>query len=168
MTLLHQATNLNFVLQPQFQNHTATLKVQKMQVRHILAHLGRLTGTTCVRRGDVYFMQAIGADQASKPVTDFTLSAADADTRTRLERRITFDFADTPLTDIIEFLRHVSQENIIVMPKVVSANPTLTMQVRDVSLRDAFAAICWQSKTSLQYVDGALVFDAPDLPTENR
>jgi RNA polymerase sigma-70 factor (ECF subfamily) len=163
-----QVTNLHFVLHPHVENHRVTLQVNKMQMRHLLAHVGRLTGTAWVYQGDAYVIDAVGIGPMSTPGTDLSLSSADATTRARLEQRVTFDFADAPLTDIITFLRQVLGLNIVVMPEVVSANPTVTLKARDMTFHDALAALCRQAMTSLQYVDGALVFDAPATPSSQN
>ncbi len=165
---LGQVTNLHFVLNPQVQNHKVTLQVERMQMRHLLAHVGRLTGTAWVYQGDAYVIDAVGAVPMSTPVTDLSFRSVDATTRARLEQRVTFHFADVPLTDVITFFRQVSGQNIIVMPEVVSANPTVTLKARDMAFHDALGALCRQATTSLQYVDGALVFDAPTTPSSHN
>jgi hypothetical protein len=160
--LMRKVSGLNFIIDPQLQNATTplvTLRVQRMTLRHVLAHIGRLTGTTCVQRDTAYVIQADSAVMMTTLAAPFDFTSADARMRTELERRVTFDFVDTPLTDVISFLGQISSANMVVMPAVSSANSSVTLKVRDMSLQDAIKWLGEMTNTSVRYADLALVFD---------
>ncbi|MCK4299336.1 MAG: hypothetical protein KAX80_07380, partial [Planctomycetes bacterium] len=49
------------------------------------------------------------------------VSAAEAAVRDKLQRQVTFSFADTPLVDVADFLRRVGDVNIVVDQRVLAA-----------------------------------------------
>lgn len=160
---VQKVTGSNFIIEPQLRTATTprvSLMVNSMELRHVLAHICRLTATTFVQRDAAFFIQADSAATKAKPGARFDLTSADANLSASLEQRITFDFDGTPLTDVISYLRQVSHVNMIVMPAVSFAKPPVTLNGRDMYLKDALKWICELTKTSIWYVDQALVFDA--------
>jgi type II secretory pathway component GspD/PulD (secretin) len=162
IAFFQRVTNQNFVIDPLVAAapRPVTLKVDKMSLRNVLAHVERLTGTTHVIRDGAYVLQLAGAVQPPKPAAGIDLIAADADVRNRMDQRVTFDFQDAPLTDIIAFLRQVGAVNCVVMPSAASGSPTVTLRVKEMTLQDALKWMCQITGTSVRYVDQALVFDA--------
>lgn len=166
---LQRVSDQNFIIDPQVAAapHPVTLKADRMRLRNVLAHIERLTGTTHVIRDGACFIQPAGAVQPPRPVARFDLSAADADMRAKMERRITCDFQDTSLTDIIVFIRQVTGVNCVVMPTMASGSSTVTLKVREMKLQDALNWLCQITNTSVRYADQALLFDtapANDAP----
>jgi type II secretory pathway component GspD/PulD (secretin) len=158
---LHSASNQNFILDPRVAvvPHPITLKVTDMRLRDVLAHIERLTGTTHAIRNEAYFIHATGAIQPPKPVSGIDLTAADMNLRTKMEQRITLDFQNAPLTDIIANLHLAGTVNIVVMPAVASGTITATLRLKEMQLQNALTWLCEITGTSVRYVDQALVFD---------
>lgn len=161
LAFLQRVSGLNFIIDPQVAAapHPVTLKTDRMRLRHVLAHVEWLTGTTHVFRDGACFIQPAGAAQPPKPVAGIDLTDADADIRQKMDMRVTFDFQDTPLIDVIAVLRRVSAVNCVVTPAVASGSCTIALKVKEMRLQDALNWLCQSTNTSVRYVDQALVFD---------
>ena len=85
-----------------------------------------------------------------------------AEIRKRLQRKVTFEFADTPLVDAIEFLRHLANVTMIIDPAVIKASPPqINLRVTDMNLD---LALEWILKLAeLEYVlqDSAIYISKP-------
>ncbi|HEY3321752.1 MAG TPA: hypothetical protein VGP72_14875 [Planctomycetota bacterium] len=58
-----------------------------------------------------------------------------ADIRKRLQRKVTFEFVDTPLDEAISFLRSMANVTMIIDPKVLAGGaPAINLRVQDMSL----------------------------------
>lgn len=80
----------------------------------------------------------------------------------RLNQRVTLDFRDAPVTDVIDFLRSVSRINIVVAPAVMINTPTITLKAKDMSLGNALHWVTRMSNTHMGYIHGALfISDQP-------
>lgn len=171
---LQRTSNQHFMFAPKVLDtpRSVTLRVANMRLRNVLAHIGRLTGTTYsiiqahhqeptgTVEAQTCLIQPAAAVQPGKLASGLDATGADADLRKRMDQRITFDFQDTPLTDIIGFLSQVGAVNCVVMPAVASGSSTVTLKVKEMKLQDALNWLCQMSSTSVRYVDQALVFDA--------
>lgn len=86
-----------------------------------------------------------------------------------LERHVSFDFEDTPLSEALHLVATVADLNIIVNPKVRSTDPRVTLNVKQM---DAGTALKWITKLSGTYisvVDEALyVTDTPPKEEEDE
>ncbi len=177
IAFLQRVSNQNFIIDPQVAAapHAVTLKVSKMRLYNVLAHIGRLTDTKYTIRNDTYFIQAADPVQPPKPTAGIDIHAADAELHAKMQSRISFDFQDTPLTDVIAYFRMIDSENFVIMPAVASSSSTVTMKVTAMPMQDAWNRLCLTTGTSLRYVDQALLFDTaspneadPDLPPPVR
>ncbi len=69
------------------------------------------------------------------------VSAAEAAVRDKLQRQVTFSFADTPLEDVADFLRRVGDVNIVVDQRVLATvgpgGYRVSLALTDVPLEDA-------------------------------
>ena len=76
--------------------------------------------------------EAIGADEDVEPAWVEGLKAT-------LERKISFDFVETPLRDVVSFLQQITNATIILDENVVDqlANPEITLKVADMKLNIA-------------------------------
>lgn len=85
-----------------------------------------------------------------------------------LERHVSFDFEDTPLSEALHLVATVADLNIIVNPKVRATDPRVTLNVKQM---DAGTALKWITKLSGTYisvVDEALyVTDSPPKEEED-
>ena len=134
-----------------------TLRVEKMQLRRVLEFIEKVTGTTHAIWNEAYVIQPAGAP---KPMPSLDLSAADARLRKRLGQRVTFEFQDQSHSDVLAFLRQVTEANIVMSPAGSSDSSTVTLRVREITLQDAMQLVGLVSNTTLRYVDQALVFEA--------
>ncbi len=82
-------------------------------------------------------------------------------------KRVTVNFNETPLSEVVPFLSDLSGDNFKVSPKVDAENVKLSFQVRDVSLGDAVAIICRLTGLTLGVDSGVNKFKpaekTPDL-----
>lgn len=80
----------------------------------------------------------------------------------RLNQRITLDFRDAPLADVVDFLRSVSHLNIVVAPAVTLSAPSITLKASDMSLGNALHWLTKLSNTHMGFINGALfISDQP-------
>jgi hypothetical protein len=54
----------------------------------------------------------------------------------RLDKKISVDFIDTPMADVLAFLRSTQKLNIIVDPALAKRNPQVTLEAQEWSVRD--------------------------------
>jgi hypothetical protein len=74
----------------------------------------------------------------------------------RLNQRVTMDFRDAPLADVVDFLRTATGINIVVAPAVIVASPSITLKASDMSLGNALHWITKLSNTNMGFINGAL------------
>ena len=74
----------------------------------------------------------------------------------KLNQRVTLDFQDAPLTDVIDFLRSVSHINIVVAPAVILSAPSITLKAKDMSLGNTLHWLTKLSNTHMGFIHGAL------------
>jgi hypothetical protein len=80
----------------------------------------------------------------------------------KMNQRITLDFKDAELTEVIDFLRDVTKVNIVVAPAVLVSTPTITLKASDMSLGNTLHWITKLSNTHMGFVHGALfISDQP-------
>lgn len=76
----------------------------------------------------------------------------------RLTQRITLEARDQPLTEIAAFLRQATGLNLIVAPALLAQPPSISMQVKDMELRNVLS---WLERTAgihIGFQHGALYF----------
>lgn len=60
-----------------------------------------------------------------------------------LDRKVSFEFVDTPLAEACEFVRHIAGVNVIVDPKSIeNGAPPINLRVADMKLSDALTWVC--------------------------
>ncbi len=74
----------------------------------------------------------------------------------KLNQRVTLDFQDAALTDVVDFLRSVSHINIVVAPAVTLTSPTITLKAKDMSLGNTLHWLTKLSNTHMGFIHGAL------------
>jgi len=74
----------------------------------------------------------------------------------KLNQRVTLDFQDAPLTDVVDFLRSVSHINIVVAPAVMLSAPAITLKAKDMSLGNTLHWLTKLSNTHMGFIHGAL------------
>jgi hypothetical protein len=80
----------------------------------------------------------------------------------RLNQRITFDFRDAPLTEVVDFIREVSKINIVIAPAVILSAPHITLKSSNMTLGNALHWMTKLSNTNFGFLNGALfISDQP-------
>jgi hypothetical protein len=80
----------------------------------------------------------------------------------KLQQRVTLDFQDAAVTDVIDFLRDVSKVNIVVAPAVTLGAPTITLKAKDMTLGNTLHWVTKMTNTHMGYIHGALfISDQP-------
>jgi hypothetical protein len=60
-----------------------------------------------------------------------------------LDRKVSFEFVDTSLTDACEFIRQIAKVNLIIDPKSLeNGTPVINLRVTDMKLLDALSWVC--------------------------
>ena len=90
------------------------------------------------------------------------LAAAQEPARQEAEARlrslkVSLDFKDAPLESVVDYLRTLSDVNILVDSKVREKNPTVTLRVQDVSLKSALNLILRPLGCDTMFRDGVLM-----------
>lgn len=156
-SLLHKITGMNMVWPKLTTNQPPlSLKFEKITLRNLLSHIERIAGLTHTIRNEAYVIQLAGA---TGPQATLDLASADPILLDRMEQRVTFDFQDRSIRDVINFIQQITGINCVVMPAVVAGATSVTLNVRDMQLQNAVHFICERSNTSARYINQALVFD---------
>jgi hypothetical protein len=80
----------------------------------------------------------------------------------KLNQRMTLDFQDAPLTDVVDFLRDASKMNIVVAPAVLLSAPNITLKSSNMSLGNVLNWVTKLSNTNFGFLNGALyISDKP-------
>jgi hypothetical protein len=90
--------------------------------------------------------------------------------KSKLSRKVTFEFVDMSLEDAVGFLRSLVNVTMIVDPQLFTdPQPIITLRATDLTLEIALKQICDEAKTEMHYVDQAVFISAqgkyrPKLP----
>jgi len=85
-----------------------------------------------------------------------------ADIRKKLQRKVSFEFVDTPLADAVEFLRHLANVTMIIDPKVLAAQPPqINLRVTDMNLDLALEWILKLAELEYALQDNAIFISKP-------
>ena len=92
----------------------------------------------------------------------------------QLQRPVTFEFTEAPLEDVVEFLRTVSEANIVLDTRGIQAagkdpRMPITLRIKDVSLGDALDWVMELSGLTYSLRRGAiLISDPSQMPKETQ
>ena len=82
--------------------------------------------------------------------------------RKKLQKKVTFEFVDTPLIDAIGFVRDTAKVNIVIDPKVLAGGPpTVNLRVTDMSLDLALEWILKLADLGYSLHDNAVFISKP-------
>lgn len=70
--------------------------------------------------------------------------------------RVSLDFKDTPLDNVVDYIREISNLNLIVDARVREKNIMVTMKVTEISLRSVFGLILKPHDCGIMFKDGVL------------
>ena len=80
----------------------------------------------------------------------------------RLNQRLTFDFRDAPLTEVVDFIREVSKINMVLAPAVILSSPPITLKSSNMTLGNVLHWVTKLSHTNYAFLNGALfISDQP-------
>jgi len=113
----------------------------------------------------------VGAEDAPQPNPNAAQPTDSSDKEPvevskKLERKVSFDFQETPLEETLSFMRSLSYANMVLDPALTKdKQPIVTLKVQDAPLREALGKVLEASGTGakLWYIDGAFWIskDAP-------
>lgn len=90
------------------------------------------------------------------------------DIKKRLQRKVTFEFVDTPLDEAISFLRSLTNVTMIVDPKVIQAGaPPISLRVTDMSLDLALEWLLKLADLDYALKDNAIFISKKQTLTED-
>ena len=124
-----------------------------MQMRHVLGFIEKLTGTTHAILDNTYLIHANDAG-------DF--HGADAGLLDRMNKRITMESHDKPLSRIVKFFDQRCGVRIVVAEAAKSS--LVTLKVTDnTPIREVLQSICALTGTTVRYVE----MPAEDIPAQD-
>ncbi len=84
--------------------------------------------------------------------------------------RITVDFVDEPLVEVVAFIGKVAGVNVVCDPGLIASNQTITLQAKDMSVGNVVNWVSRQAGCQVVHLHGALFFtDQPqELPRTVR
>lgn len=79
-----------------------------------------------------------------------------------LNQRLTFDFRDAPLTEVVDFIREVSKINMVLAPALILSSPPITLKSSNMTLGNVLHWVTKLSHTNYGFLNGALfISDQP-------
>ena len=98
---------------------------------------------------------------AQPKAVDQAVAKADEQTRAKLVRKLTFDFVETPLSEIVGFMATLTKENIILTPAARAKNAPITLHVADMQLDQALKWVLRLADLDYRIENGTIVIDVP-------
>ena len=77
-------------------------------------------------------------------------------------RLLTLDFADTPLTDCIAFIRDVTEMNFVIDPHTRDDEMRVNLRVKDLTLKHTLQLLTTMNGLDYQVLHGAVYISSPD------
>jgi len=73
-----------------------------------------------------------------------------------MEKKKSFEFQDSPLVEVVGYLREMARANVILDPKLVAANPpAVTWKPEEMTLREAFDRVAQAAQARVYWRNGA-------------
>jgi len=102
------------------------------------------------------------APEAKKPAPAPAEDPHNAEARTKLQRKVTFEFVDTPLEEAVAFLRSLAGVKMTLAPEVAQdAKTSINLRVTDMSMDLALEWILKLADLDYRIVDGAILIAKP-------
>jgi len=131
---------VNLVIDPEVaKGATVSLKVNNMKAVHAVSWVAEAAGGAMVVERGAVFIGPADEEQPKKPLD------GDPDTlrvREALRKKISFDFVDTPLGDVVSFLSTVL-EVAIILDHQIPRDATVTLKVNEMK---GGSALHWVAK----------------------
>lgn len=132
-----------------------TLKVEDMQARLVIDWIVRLAGLAYVVKDDAIFISnkktVTRVAKAKKPRATGALKKT-------LERKISFDIVQTPLSDVFAFLSNLSGLNMVVHPAVLPEKRYVTLRVKEMPLGTAIDWIACLAGVKYSFEKGNTIY----------
>jgi len=153
INFVQQLLNASLIVDPAIPaERSINLRVKDMTLNEILQWIAR---GAQARVSFIDHAIYIHPDGPIPPGMKGTISESDA---RLLNRRVTFEFADTPLEEGIGFLAQLTKANLVVGAKAKRA-AKVTLRVQDMPLDAALTWICRLSSCVWEIKDGTIYFD---------
>ena len=110
-----------------------------------------------------------GSERLGRGVRGGVVNEWEAGLRKKLEQRVSFDFKDSSLTEITDYLRKLAKVDIVIDPRARIGNTPITLPADNVSLESALNLICrfaeakWSMADKMIYISDRIVSDEPTL-----
>ena len=163
IAFLGSVTGVKMVLDPQIAaagQAKITLRVTDMTVELALQWVVRLAELDYAVTAEGVVISKAKAQAAAAPSEQEPPWVQEI--RKKLQRRVSFEFVETPLTEGISFLRTLTNVNIVVDPKAPAGQAKITLRVTDVTMEEALTKIVQQSGMEYDFRDQA-IFIGKDL-----
>jgi RNA polymerase sigma factor (sigma-70 family) len=168
-TLLRSNAKLDVILSPELlMNDTdrLTLKVKEMRVEDTLSWVAQLNALRIEWRDAVLFVSRGVSAPVQGPFSD-PLDPNHPPTALQgsLEQRVTIEIAAQPLSEVLMFVRKLSNTNLVLDP-ALSATPDerpVTLTLKDKPLRDVLQQIASQARVRMTYLNQTLLVFDPKL-----
>lgn len=138
----------------------ATFAVKSLSLNQVVKLLASMCGFESVNRNGVLVWTSAQRAQALQARSAIALPEdAPADDRRILTSinsiRISLNFEETPLDTVVDFLREVTQLNIVLAPEV--GKPAISLQVGEARLTTALDLIGFQTGTEFRIENGVIL-----------
>ena len=176
LSFFQTLTRVNMILDPQAlrgrERTAVTLKVEDMVLEKALKRVVKLANLDYALLDDAVFVstperlaKAVATEEARRRVEARAREAEEPawkrEIREQLARRVTFEFVETPLTEVIPFLQMLTKMSIILDPDLDRSKREITLRVTKMTLA---RALRWMLRlVELDYIlkDGAVFISTP-------
>ena len=167
ISFLKRTSKLNIVVDPAVMKRVpepVTMKVTAMRARNVLGFIERFSGLDHLIKGDAYVIVPADQRAANPPVPRIDLLHIDQcpGLSDRLAQRVTFDFKEVAMTDVVLFLRQITLANVLESPAFRRRTSTMngvTLKVQDMRFDKALEWVCTLTNTTVSAQSQGLVFD---------
>jgi type II secretory pathway component GspD/PulD (secretin) len=96
------------------------------------------------------------------------VGAGDAGNANRMGEKITVEFVDAPITDVVDFLRKVSSCNFVCDPTVAASNKTVTLKAEKMELRNVLSWVTKLTGVHAGYINEAIYLSEKPIEGETK
>ncbi|MBA3709946.1 MAG: hypothetical protein H0W83_14140 [Planctomycetes bacterium] len=86
----------------------------------------------------------------------------------RMGEKITVEFQDTPISEVVDFLRKVSSSNFVCDPTVIASNKTVTLKADKMELRNVLSFVTSLTHIHAGFLHGAVYLSEKPIVGESR
>lgn len=158
VAFIQSLTKTSIVLDPALANAgPVTLKVTDMPIDLALKWIAKLTDGEIELRDGACYMRAKPAGQGPPQPAQLVLESP-RDSLAPLDRKVSFEFTETPSDEALDFVRALTNVSIVVDPKMapLAARKPITLRTTDMRLEFALNWITRLSGCAWQVKDGAI------------